>query len=45
MVSFPIHRIGRIEKGEGGCVTGEGAFLEIEGKLKSLEPRGWNHFK
>ncbi len=40
MVSFPVHRIGRIEKGEGG----EGAFLEIEGELRPLLPKGWDHF-
>jgi len=48
LVSFPVHRIGRIEKGKGGeegCVTGEGAFLEIGGELKPLKPRGWDHFK
>jgi len=38
-----IHRIGRIEKGEGG--EAEGAFLEINGELKPIEARGWDHFK
>jgi thiamine-monophosphate kinase len=40
LASLPIHRIGRIEKRE----EGEGAFLELEGELKPLEPRGWDHF-
>lgn len=37
LAGLPIHRIGRIEEGEG-------AFLEIEGELKPLQPRGWDHF-
>lgn len=37
LAGVPIHRIGRIEKGEG-------AFLEIDGELKPLQPRGWDHF-
>ncbi len=37
MASLSIHRIGRIEKGHG-------AFLEINGELKPLHPRGWDHF-
>jgi len=48
IAGLPIHCIGRIEKvegGEEGCVTGEGAFLEINGELKSLEPRGFDHFR
>ncbi len=45
IAELPIHRIGRIEEGEEGCVTGEGAFLEIGGELKPLLPRGWDHFK
>jgi len=40
LVSFPVHCIGCIEKGEGG----EGAFLEIGGELKPLLPKGWDHF-
>jgi len=43
LVSFPVHRIGRIEKGEGG--EAEWAFLEINGELKPIEARGWDHFK
>ncbi|MBN2378244.1 thiamine-phosphate kinase [candidate division WOR-3 bacterium] len=37
MAGLPIHRIGRIEKGKG-------AYLEIEGKLKPLLSRGYDHF-
>jgi len=37
IANLPVHRIGRIEGGEG-------AFLEIGGELKPLEPRGWDHF-
>ena len=45
IAGLPIHCIGRIGGGKEGCVTGEGAFLEINGELKPLEPRGWDHFK
>lgn len=45
IADLPIHRIGRIVGGKEGCVTGEGAFLEINGELKPLLPLGWDHFK
>jgi len=38
IASMPIHRIGRIEEGEG-------AFLEIQGERKPLLPKGWDHFR
>ncbi len=37
IAGLPIHRIGRIEEGDG-------VLLEVNGELKPLLPKGWDHF-